>query len=177
MSIQIFILGALTEGEHSPYDVKKKIVEVLNNKIEKASEGSLYYQFDVLCKKGYIEKKEVVHHDNRPNKTIYGITTAGRDKLIEDIYAEFQNFTSVPALYTSLLFIEVVDKKKLCYLIEECIQKLKKQSNDTPIKNAHLIPEHKKKSIELISNHMLDYLEKDIHWMENLLLYLREQEA
>lgn len=176
MSIQIFILGALTEGDHSPYDVKKKIVEVLNNKIEKASEGSLYYQFDVLCKKGYIEKKEVIHSDNRPNKTLYGITAAGRDKLKEDIYAEFQNFSNVPALYTSLLFIEVVDKKKLCYLIEECILKLKKQLNETVISNGHLIPEHKKKSIEFISNHILAYLEKDIQWLENLHLYLREQE-
>lgn len=174
MSIQIFILGALTEGEFSPYDVKKKIIEVVNKKVEKASEGSLYYQFDVLCKKGYIEKKEVVHTDNRPNKTLYGITEAGREKLIEDIYTEFQNFTSVPALYSSLLFLDVVDKQKLSYLIEECIEKLIKQCNDTPI-NPQLVPENKKKPIELISNHMLDYLEKDIQWMENLLLYVRQQ--
>lgn len=47
MSLQIFILGILSEGEHHPYDLKKQVLKPLDNSFP-INDGTLYYNFEVL---------------------------------------------------------------------------------------------------------------------------------
>lgn len=61
----------------------------------KINDGTLYYNFEVLLKKGLIRKVEVVQTDNRPEKTTYSITEDGVKMLEEGIYDSFRKMTDI----------------------------------------------------------------------------------
>ncbi|MFB9751494.1 PadR family transcriptional regulator [Paenibacillus hodogayensis] len=90
--MRLAILGLLMEGESHPYELRQKMIEREMHRFIKMKDGSLYYAIDQLKKEGMIETVEVVRDTNRPEKTIYRITPAGRDcfqrLLIEQMEAD-----------------------------------------------------------------------------------------
>lgn len=174
MSLQIFILGMLCEGDHHPYDIKKMVLKPLENAIS-INDGTLYYYFDVLSKKGYIEKKQVVHTENRPEKTTYGITEKGREALENEIYAAFQNVTSITSLYSSLMFLDKVNPYKLGFILEEVIAN--RESSYKRIENTDSelpeIPDGKKVPLLLIMEHAGQMIKQDIIWLKKLQIYVQ----
>ncbi|MNB80537.1 Transcriptional regulator PadR-like family protein [compost metagenome] len=173
MTLQIFILGTLSEGEHHPYDIKKMITRALDN--TSVSDGTLYYHFESLRKKGLIEKVKVEQKENRPEKTTYGITDKGRQALEEEIYEEYRSFTNVTSLYSSLLFLDKVDKIKLAYLIEERIKRRENSRNkiEEADYDKSCIPVRYKSAVQLIGDHAHEMVEMDIRWLKKLLDYVR----
>ncbi|AIQ31596.1 hypothetical protein P40081_28210 [Paenibacillus sp. FSL P4-0081] len=174
MSLQIFILGILSEGEHHPYDLKKQVLKPLDNSFP-INDGTLYYNFEVLLKKGLIQKIKVEQTDNRPEKTTYGITEKGRETLVEEIYSAFQNLTNFTSLYSSLFFLDKVDSRKLAYLIEDAIERLNRrklliENGDSELSN---IPDSKKFSVRLISEHAHQSVQNDIALLHKLLLEVK----
>lgn len=174
MSLQIFILGLLSEGDHHPYDIKKMVHKSLVNTIP-INDGTLYYHFDVLLKKESIKKIKVIQSEGRPEKTTYGITDKGLKLLEEEIYSAFQNFADMKTLYSSLLFLDKVDKHKLAYLIEEAIDRLNKKIQTIEQADFELpsIPPDKKTAVKLITDHAHQSLKNDINWLEKTLAYVR----
>ncbi|MHA6530609.1 PadR family transcriptional regulator [Paenibacillus sp. BAC0078] len=174
MTLQIFILGILSEGEHHPYDLKKQVFKPLEHYIS-INDGTLYYNFEVLTKKGLIQKIKVIQTDNRPEKTTYGITDKGREALAEEIYAIFQNFTHITSLYSSLLFLDKVDRQKLGFIIEESINRLNKKLQLIEKADFKLsdVPDARKKAVQLIAEHSYQTLQNDIAWLQKLLIEVR----
>ncbi|MEK3789842.1 PadR family transcriptional regulator [Paenibacillus sp. FSL K6-1230] len=125
MSLRIYILGSLYYRELHPYEIKKKIMEATDNKMN-ITDGNLYYNFEALLKKDYIRKSETVQSENRPEKTTYRITEAGQEALKEGIYAAFKNPKSIESLFAPMLFIELVDIQRLIFFIQEIITELEK---------------------------------------------------
>lgn len=175
MTLQIFILGTLSKGEHHPYDIKKMMTKALDN--AQVSDGTLYYNFESLRKKGLIEKVKVEQKENRPEKTTYGITDKGRQALEEEIYETYRSFTNVTSLYSSLLFLDKIDKVKLAYLIEEAIKR--RENSRNKIKEADYdkskssIPARYKGALQLIEDHARQMVDMDINWLNALLDYIR----
>jgi len=173
VTLQIFILGALSEEDHHPYDIKKIMVQAMDS--TSVSDGALYYNFEVLWKKGWIQKVKMEQKENRPEKTTYGITEKGQEALKDEIYEVFRSFTNVTSLYSSLLFLDKVDRVKLGYLIEEGIKK-RERSRETLHHvdyESVKIPSRNKKAAELIGAHARDMIEGDIRWLNKLLDYVR----
>ncbi|MFC3746026.1 PadR family transcriptional regulator [Paenibacillus sp. GCM10012306] len=176
MSLQIFILGMLSEGEHHPYDIKKMILKPLENTVS-INDGTLYYNFEVLLKKGLIKKLQVVQSDNRPEKTTYGITDKGRIVLEEEIYDVFKKFNDIRSLYSSLMFLDKVDPHKLAYVIEEAIARLEKRVSMIEGSDPELleVPEEKREAVSLIVEHANQTFLKDIDWLHKLLASVRKR--
>ncbi|WP_068776678.1 PadR family transcriptional regulator [Paenibacillus sp. FJAT-26967] len=174
MSLQVFILGVLCAGNHHPYDIKKMFKRKNIDEIQKINDGTLYYNFDVLLKKGYIEKIEVTRDENRPQKTTYGITDAGRQALEQEIYTKFKNFTDVESLYSAALFIKHADPNKLAFLIEEGIEKLQGK-----IQHHHeiwlTIRDESPPIIHLIQDHTLSRIKLELDWLEKLLVHVKNE--
>lgn len=167
MSLQIFILGVLSSGHHHPYDIKKMFKQNVLDESSKINDGTLYYNFEVMLKKGYIEKIEVIRDDNRPEKTTYGITPLGKEYLEQEIYASFKNFTRVDALYSSVLFLKHADPKKLMFLIEEAKEKVQnKIKADTAFWEA--VRDETPPAVHLIHDHSLSLLKIDLEWLNKL---------
>lgn len=176
MSLQIFILGTLCDGESHPYDIKKKIFKYADNVVQ-VNDGTLYYNFEVLAKKGYIRKIKVVQSDNRPEKTTYGITDAGRKALEQSIYDSFRSGKNMTSLYASVYFLDLVDKNRLAYLIEDLIERRTQGLRllEKPGAIPDDIPPNKTKLVGFIADHAKGTLQTDLEWLGKLLHFLREE--
>ncbi|MFS0840999.1 PadR family transcriptional regulator [Paenibacillus sp. 1P03SA] len=172
MSLQIFILGILCEGNHHPYDIKKMFKKNNIEDVHKINDGTLYYNFDVLLKKGYIEKREVIREDNRPEKTTYGITPKGREFLEQEIYASFRNFTGVESLYSSTLFLQHADKNKLIFLIEEVIDKMRNRSEQQN-QDWEAFKDKTPPSVHLIQDYVHNRMKLESEWLVKLLDFVK----
>lgn len=178
VSLQIFILGNLSEEDRHPYDIKKQVQKPLGDTIT-INDGTLYYNFEVLLKKGWIRKAQVIHSENRPEKTLYAITDEGRKALQDEIYASFQKMTNIKSLYATLLFLDKVDSNKLAYIIEEKITKINEKlqlfgRSDVDLSD---FSESKLQGIRLISEHAHRMISSDKEFLEKLLLTIRKKES
>ncbi|WP_411344457.1 PadR family transcriptional regulator [Paenibacillus sp. WLX1005] len=121
MSLQIYILGSLWEKEIHPYEIKKRITENTSGTVT-ITDGNLYYNFDALHKKGYIEKVETVPSDNYPDKSFYGITEQGREALKNMIYKSFTAPKDVRSLLAPLFFVRLVDMNRIIFLLQQAVE-------------------------------------------------------
>lgn len=92
MSMKLMVLGLLMEQDRHPYEMRQVIQNRNWDHAFKLRDGSLYYAVDQLRESGLIETVEVVPvpGENRPDKTIYRITEAGRERFMELFYAQLE---------------------------------------------------------------------------------------
>lgn len=92
MSMKLMVLGLLMEKDRHPYEMRQAIKRRNWDYAFKLRDGSLYYAVDQLRESGLIEAVEVVPvpGENRPDKTIYRITEAGREQFMELFYAQLE---------------------------------------------------------------------------------------
>ncbi|RAP75087.1 PadR family transcriptional regulator [Paenibacillus montanisoli] len=114
MSMRLLILGLLMEHERHPYEIRQTIKDRNWNECFKLRDGSLYYAVDQLREDGLIEAAEVVSvpGENRPDKTIYRITDAGRNAFQELLVAQFKQ-VSYPQhpMFLTMPFVRHGDPK------------------------------------------------------------------
>ncbi|OMF70370.1 MULTISPECIES: PadR family transcriptional regulator [Paenibacillus] len=175
MSLQIFILGLLSNRDYHPYDVKKKIVRDTRNMVS-VSDGNLYYNFEVLLKKGLIKKSQIIHSDNRPDKITYSITSKGQNALKEEIYKSFRKAKSIKSLFVTLPFLEHVDTEKLVFYVEEVIEWFNKKLVE--IEEKELTAEcdsDSQKYKTFMSEFTSESIKLEIKTFDKLLLFLKNK--
>lgn len=122
MSMKLVILGLLMEANRHTYEIRQTMKERGMNNYMKLQDGSLYYAMDQLHKDGLVEAHEVVRDTNRPEKTIYQITAAGKLKfqelLVEQLHEEIKHYHP---LYVALPFTVHGDQAKIADILENKI--------------------------------------------------------
>lgn len=120
MAIQIFILSKLMEENTYPYKLKKQIsaLQPLDT-VNGLTESKLYYHFESLAKQGFIEAKEVIKEENRPDKQVFAITAKGREVLPKKIYKLFENAETIGDMVIGLANMKYIDRDKAISLIEK----------------------------------------------------------
>ena len=79
MSLEHAILGFLNYGPHSGYDLKK-VFDVSVQHFWPADQSQIYRTLSRLEDKGWAEM-ELIEQDDRPDRKVYHITTAGQEEL------------------------------------------------------------------------------------------------
>ena len=179
MSLALFILGSLIDENSNPYKLKKELHDALP--VIKMSEGKFYYNFEALQKKGFIEPVGVIEKENRPNKTLYGITKGGREFLEGEIYNNFKKLSKIEDLYTSIYLLKYVDPAKAAIFLEDNIEEEKKRwvdykeanQNEELRKRLDLLNGNQQMAVQFISEHAFDQADQNIRWMEKLLSFLK----
>lgn len=170
MLIQLFILGILSENNYHPYFIKKLFTNIVDiDPSFKLSDGKLYYHFDSLEKKGYIKKIEVIHTENRPEKSVYAITDAGRAYMVELIYKTFNliNLADVQSLYIPILFLKYVDLKRVIGLLDQAIERESKRIDSIIEAGSH--PSVKDVDhIQLIIRHADRQFNENLKWLQDI---------
>lgn len=117
------------EGDSHPYEIRQKMMEREMHRFIKMKDGSLYYAIDQLKKDAMIEPVEVVRDTNRPDKTIYRITEAGKNcfqrLLIEQMEAD------VPyhhPLHTALPFCHYGDQRKVVDVLRRKLELVERKT-------------------------------------------------
>src|SRR3954470_332295 len=172
MSLSLFILGSLANESSSPYQLKKALLDVIPIKI---SEGKFYYNFEALQKKGLIEPVETIQIVNRPNKTMYGITQEGRRFLEQEVYNSFKEVLKIEDLYISIYLIKYIDPAKAALFLEETIKQEKNRwakYREAEVR-IELLDEKQLRAVQFISEHAFSQSEHNIHWLEELLTFLK----
>jgi len=82
---------------------------------------------------------------------------------------------NINSLYSSLLFLDKVDKNKIAYLIEEAIEKLNKRIEVIEQADPEFtaIPLERRESVHLIVDHAYHSIKNDIQWLSKLLISVR----
>jgi len=180
MSLQIFILGILCEGHRHPYDIKKMFKQEGLAPEIRITDGTLYYHFDALTKQNYIERIMISREENRPERTLYGITELGREALVEMIYKSFRHFKDVRDLYPSILFIHHASRERVIGMLEECIEavnnrirRYEKVWNQVPqLSGQHPVVLNAK----ILQEHALSLAKTDLEWLGKVLDRTRSAE-
>lgn len=81
--LALAVLVLLHEEPMHPYQMSATLKERRKEHSVKINYGSLYAVVESLLSRGLIEVRETVRSGNRPERTVYGITEAGRQEMIE----------------------------------------------------------------------------------------------
>ena len=117
MSVQLVILGLLSESPRHGYELRQEVERRLYATYINLSGGSLYYNLGQLERAGYVEKARVEQKGRYPARQVYQITEAGSvylqaelRRLLSDTEGREKVFDP---LNTALAFGHLVDSDEL----------------------------------------------------------------
>lgn len=81
MSVQLVILGLLSERPRHGYELRQEVERRLYATFINLSGGSLYYNLGQLERAGHVEKAWAEQKGRYPTRQVYQITSAGKEYL------------------------------------------------------------------------------------------------
>ena len=114
--LALAVLSYLTEGPKHPYELGRLLREHGDDRSIKFNHGSLYMVVRQLAKAGFIVEQETTREGQRPERTVYALTDAGRNELrdwlrelVEEPQHEYPQFVAALSLIAALPPSEVVE--------------------------------------------------------------------
>jgi DNA-binding PadR family transcriptional regulator len=81
--LALAVLATLWQKPMHPYEIAQTLRRQGKDTSTKINYGSLYTVVQNLEKHGFVEVTDVERQGNRPERTVYGLTDAGREELTE----------------------------------------------------------------------------------------------
>jgi DNA-binding PadR family transcriptional regulator len=78
-------LALLVERPMHPYEMYQLLIQRAEDRVVKVRPGSLYHTVDRLARRGYVRATGTEREGNRPERTTYEVTDAGRSVLTERV--------------------------------------------------------------------------------------------
>jgi DNA-binding PadR family transcriptional regulator len=79
--LALAVLSYLSQAPMHPYELGRTLREHGDDRSIKFNHGSLYMVVQQLARAGFIEGQEATREGNRPERTVYALTDAGRQEL------------------------------------------------------------------------------------------------
>ena len=79
--LALAVLSYLTQRPMHPYELGRTLRDHGDERSIKFNHGSLYMVVQQLERAGFITEQETSREGQRPERTVYALTAAGRDKL------------------------------------------------------------------------------------------------
>jgi len=77
------VLSYLTRGPMHPYELGRTLRDNDDGRSIKFNHGSLYMVIQQLARAGFVAEQETTREGNRPERTVYALTDAGRRELVD----------------------------------------------------------------------------------------------
>jgi len=181
VSVQLVILGLLSEQPRHGYELRQEVERRLYATFINLSGGSLYYNLGQLERAGHVEKARVEQKGRYPTRQVYRITPTGREylktelrRLLIDTDAREKVFDPLNA---ALAFWQPRDVKELHEALSMQLEWARKRTEWITKQQAYwrkqdiAIPQAK------IIEHGLVHLQAEIIWLENFLKDLEANET
>lgn len=126
--LALAVLSYLARGPMHPYELGRTLRDHGDVRSIKFNHGSLYMVVRQLAKAGFIVEQETTREGQRPERTVYSLTDAGRNELrdwlrdlVEEPQHEYPHFVAALSLIAALPPSEVVELlgKRLGRLAEQ----------------------------------------------------------
>ncbi len=121
MKIEITILGLLMEGNLYGYEIKKKIVERLEDYVD-IKFGSIYYAIKKSVDNGWVKRVGTEKESGNPERYVYEILPAGKKhykKLLKQYFET--NFIHFDVDIVLMFFDFLTDEQKEQFLEERTV--------------------------------------------------------
>jgi DNA-binding PadR family transcriptional regulator len=117
--LSLAVLELLHERPMHPYEIQHRVVERGLDSVIKLRPASLYSTVDRLAKAGLIGQVETSREGRRPERTVYRLTDAGEEQLMEGLRTLLsQPVTEYPVFAAALAFIAVFPPEEATRLLE-----------------------------------------------------------
>jgi DNA-binding PadR family transcriptional regulator len=130
--LALAVLAHLVMGPMHPYELGKQLKDTGKDRNIKFNRGSLYMVVEQLRKAGFVAEQETVKDTQRPERTIYALTDAGREELhnwmreiVRDPAHEYPQFG------VALSLISVLDPVESVELLRARAEALTKDLDET----------------------------------------------
>ncbi|MFF2851420.1 helix-turn-helix transcriptional regulator [Streptomyces sp. NPDC058001] len=123
--LALTVMVALTERPMHPYEIAQTLRRQGKDQSTKINYGSLYTVVQNLEKHGFVEITDVQRQGKRPERTLYGLTDAGREEMTEwlsDLLA--LPAREYPIFETALSLMGVIQPDEVARLLRERLAKL-----------------------------------------------------
>src|SRR3712207_2487524 len=114
--LALAVLSYLTDGPKHPYELGRLLRKHGDDRSIKFNHGSLYMVVRQLAKAGFIVEQKTTREGQRPERTAYALTDAGRKELrdwlrelVEEPQHEYPQFVAALSLIAALPPGEVVE--------------------------------------------------------------------
>jgi DNA-binding PadR family transcriptional regulator len=173
MSVQLVILGLLSENPRHGYELRQEVERRLYATYINLSGGSLYYNLGQLERAGYVEKAWVEQKGRYPTRQVYQITPAGQDylktelrRLLFDTEAREKVFDP---LNTALAFGHLVERAELSEALETQLRWARKQAEWVAKQQEYWRAQDISLEQAKIIEHGLAHFKAEIAWLEQFL--------
>ncbi|WP_406214601.1 PadR family transcriptional regulator [Streptomyces canus] len=126
--LALAVLATLWQKPMHPYEIAQTLRRQGKDASTKINYGSLYTVVQSLEKHGFVEVTDVERQGNRPERTVYGITAAGRQEMTEwmsDLVA--LPAKEYPIFETALSLLGVLHPDEVVPLLEQRLDALEVQ--------------------------------------------------
>lgn len=178
MAIQIFILTKLMDENTYPYKLKKQLAALQPfDTINGLTESKLYYHFESLAKQGFIEAKEIIKEEHRPDKQVFAITEKGREVLPKKIYKLFENADKIGDMVIGLANLTYVNRDKVIEILEEKVSGIKTTMDQmSKIEKHNLMEPGQEVLADFIGDYANYRINSSIEYFERLITHIQNEE-
>ncbi len=167
MKIEITILGLLMEENLYGYEIKKKIVERLEDYVD-IKFGSIYYAIKKAVDNGWVKRVGTEKEGGNPERYIYQIMPSGRKYYKKMLKQYFEHTMIHFDIDIVLMFLNSLSPEQRESFIEDRIEMAKEKITDIRVK----IEEEEKLPEDRSHIHIFTYLENhlkaELSWLKSL---------
>ncbi|MET8099513.1 PadR family transcriptional regulator [Streptomyces sp. NPDC005236] len=172
--LALAVMTTLWQKPMHPYEIAQTLRRQGKDSSTKINYGSLYTVVQNLEKHGFVEVTDVERQGNRPERTIYGITEAGREEMTEWL----SDLMAVPAreypiFETALSLMGVLPPDDVARLLAERLGSLEVQAASARGGLAKLY-ETLPRLFLVETEYQLHMIEAQAEWVRGFLAELRD---
>lgn len=163
MKIEITILGLLMEGNLYGYEIKKKIVERLEDYVD-IKFGSIYYAIKKSVENGWVKKVGTEKESGNPERYVYEILSAGKKhykKLLKQYFDTNLIHFDVDII---LMFLDFLSDEQKEQFLEERLSLIKEKLES--IKDKIDKTSSEKNSFRHIHTYLEHHLKAELNWLK-----------
>jgi len=165
MKIEITILGLLMEGNLYGYEIKKKIVERLEDYVD-IKFGSIYYAIKKAVDNGWVKRVGTEKESGNPERYVYEILPVGKKHYKKLLKQYFENNLIHFDIDIVLMFFKSLTEDQKEFFIDERLLMIKEKLESLKTKMESV----KKNSSEnmYIMLYLEHHLKAELSWLKSL---------
>ena len=181
MSVQLVILGLLSEKPCHGYELRQEVERRLYATYINLSGGSLYYNLNQLERSGYVEKAWAEQKGRYPTRQVYQITPVGKAYFREELRRLLFDTEGREKLFdplnTALAFVHFIGKHELREAVAVHLKWAQERAAWVRAQQEHWQAQDISFAQAKIIEHGLAYYQAEIDWLERFLHDLTIPEA